>query len=119
MHQTHVVEVVLGMTLIRLLVDQVVLAQVVCLWGVSTSSMCLQFADTLSILLVNPECLDALVDRITLYKAPGFQVGKHAKVLSHCRKVDFFFKVNDIVTKVSLLIESLRDKGFSFSGRAA
>lgn len=56
---------------------------------------------------------------VALDKAPGFQVSKHAKVLSNRRHIDFLLEVDNIVAEVALLVEGLGDERLALSSGAS
>ena len=70
MDETHVVEVVLRVALIRLLVYQIIFAYLICFLILSTGWMGLKF-DADSIFFVDPEGFDAFVNGVSLNEAPG------------------------------------------------
>jgi len=90
------------------LVDEVVLAQIVCLLGVGACGVLLP--NSLRFFLVDPESLHAFVYGISFHKTPRFQVGQHPKMLGYSWRVYFFLKINNIATEISLLIKSLGDE---------
>jgi hypothetical protein len=92
-HYAHVIEVVLGMSLVALLVNKIVSGDFV------LSSQCLavlmgleRFATRDGIFFVYPKSLDAFMDSIALDERPCFQMREHTEMLSDSWKIDFFFE---------------------------
>ena len=93
MNYAHVIEVVLGMSLVALLVDKIISGDFVLSFQRLAVLMGLKrFTAGDGVFFVYPKSFDAFMDRVTLDKRPGFQVGEHSEVLSDCWKIDFFFE---------------------------
>jgi len=115
-YYTHVIEVVLGMSLVALLVDKIVSRYFVFPFQRLTVLMDLKrFAPRDCVFFVYPKSFDAFMDRVTLDKRPGFQVGEHSEVLSNRRKIDFFFERDQIVAEVSFMVKGLRNERLTFT----
>lgn len=115
MNQAEIVEIELRVALVALLIDGICLTAIVSFLAVNASSVSLQNS---SVFFVDPERLDALVDGVSFDKAPSLEMSKHSQMLSHCRNINFFLKVDHISVEAPFVVKRLGDKGLSFPRRA-
>lgn len=93
MHNAHVIEVVLGMSLVALLVDKIVSGHFVLPSQRLAVLMGLKrFTARGGVFFVYPKGLNALMDGVALDEGPRFQMGEHSEMLRDRGKIDFFFE---------------------------
>ena len=96
MNQPKVVEVDMRVRLALLLVHSVSAGHLILPQSVSTGRMCrLLLVD--GVLLVDPESVDAVVERVLARVGPSLEVCQQAEVLGHGRHVDLVLEADHVV----------------------